>query len=193
LRYSERKWFRRIVNSQAVKFVPGRKLSMLASARNNVSCTRSSALSRLPLRDIAKARSRGTVAIMSSRVAGSRAIRGLSAALRLIETREQLNETVGNTFAENAVVHRTELVPDRSLYVPVETRRRFRPRRRAFGSFRGWFLRLHQLFFRLRLYHDASGYHSNSEGRIMFHGRIPALIRTPGSQTARFHGGSHPC
>ena len=57
----------------------GLERSILAIARNSVSCTRSSARSALPLSDIAKARKFGTAAKMSSR---RQSVRGISQSLR---------------------------------------------------------------------------------------------------------------
>src|SRR5690606_13525390 len=48
-----------MVNSQALRLVPGWKLSCLSQALTNVSCTRSSALSAFCARETAKARSEG--------------------------------------------------------------------------------------------------------------------------------------
>src|SRR5215216_4089867 len=68
-RYSELNWLRRIVNSQARKFVPGSNCAIRVSARTMVSWTRSSARSGLAVKETAKARRRGTVARISLRKA----------------------------------------------------------------------------------------------------------------------------
>src|SRR5215212_8716585 len=68
-RYSELNWLRRIVNSQARKFVPGSNCAICVSARTMVSWTRSSARSGLAVKETAKARRRGTVARISRRKA----------------------------------------------------------------------------------------------------------------------------
>src|SRR5579871_494652 len=65
-----RNQFRRMVNSHTGMFVPGSNELMLAVARRSVSCTRSSARSRLPHNDIANARKLGTTASMASRSGG---------------------------------------------------------------------------------------------------------------------------
>src|SRR5579875_1413210 len=57
---------RRIVKSQARRFVPSTKDSILLHALTKVSCTRSSARSRLPHKDTAKARKFGTTARRSA-------------------------------------------------------------------------------------------------------------------------------
>ena len=66
-RYSDRNRFRKIVNSQADILVPGSNDLRFAQARNNVSCTKSSARSTLPQSEMANARRLGTAASMTSR------------------------------------------------------------------------------------------------------------------------------
>ena len=61
----------RVRVSHAGMLVPGSKLSIWASARSSVSCTKSSARSILPHSEMAKARRLGTVARTWSRIAGS--------------------------------------------------------------------------------------------------------------------------
>ena len=61
---------RRIVKSHADIFVPGWNELMFAMARSNVSCTRSSARSTLPHKEIANARRLGTAASIASRTDG---------------------------------------------------------------------------------------------------------------------------
>src|ERR1041385_5215979 len=58
-------------NNHAGMLVPGWNEWMLASARNSVSCTRSSARSTLPLSEMANARRLGTAATIFSLSAGS--------------------------------------------------------------------------------------------------------------------------
>jgi hypothetical protein len=59
-----------MVKSHADMFVPTWNELILAMARSKVSCTRSSARSMLPLREIANARKLGTAASMASRTDG---------------------------------------------------------------------------------------------------------------------------
>jgi hypothetical protein len=56
-----------MVKSHADMFIPAWNESILAMARSNVSCTRSSARSTLPLSEIANARKLGMAASMASR------------------------------------------------------------------------------------------------------------------------------
>src|SRR4051812_11125479 len=56
-----------MVNSHADMLVPGSKESRFAQARSSASCTRSSARSTLPQSEMAKARSEGTAASITSR------------------------------------------------------------------------------------------------------------------------------
>src|SRR5918998_1122285 len=65
-----------MVKSHASRFVPRSKRSMLAQARIRVSCTRSSARSRLLVREMAKARRLGTAASIWSRSVFSTAMLG---------------------------------------------------------------------------------------------------------------------
>src|SRR6476661_5556415 len=123
-----------MVNSQAGRFEPGWNESILAMARSNVSCTRSSARSPLPLSEIANARRLGTDAKMSSR---SESVRGIlvpplildcliARALHLgirpgdIKLSDQLREPVGYPLPHDIVVHGTELVADSGLNLGVQ-------------------------------------------------------------------------
>src|SRR5713226_8972895 len=74
LRYSDRNRLRRMVNSQADMLVPGSNELRLAQARNNVSCTRSSARSTFPHSEIANARRLGTARNIASLTDGLGAI-----------------------------------------------------------------------------------------------------------------------
>src|SRR3954454_19856733 len=133
LRHSEWNRLRRIVNSHALRFVPRSKRSMLARARTRVSCTRSSARSKFPVREIAKARNDGTAPSIASRSSGSTiAFRSLREVA--IEIAQQLEEAVGDRSLFQVVVHRAQLRADVVLNAPVEAwlLARFRPALRDF-------------------------------------------------------------
>src|SRR3984893_3942935 len=119
LRYSERNRLRRMVNSQADMLVPGSNESMLVSARNSVSCTRSSARSILPQSDMANARKPGTAASMVSRMPESTVIRTILGG-RVVQLAQKLDETVRCRLDQAGIV-RPQLRADLCLYVRTET------------------------------------------------------------------------
>src|SRR5258708_7400115 len=126
LRYSERNRLRRMVNSHADMLVPGSKESRFAHARNNASWTRSSARSTLPQSEMAKARSEGTAASITSRTG---LLGGVICPLIwffrivsicLVQPVKDFGEPIGNTLIHHVAVHGTELLPDLDLDVGSE-------------------------------------------------------------------------
>src|SRR5215469_11718441 len=105
-----------MVNSHADRLVPGSNESMLTSARSNVSCTRSSARSTLPDKEMANARRLGTAARTASRIAGSSFIeRCPVVSLFLVlffETVQKFDETVGHALGDYVIIHVAQLPPD---------------------------------------------------------------------------------
>src|SRR3954451_15569631 len=120
LRHSEWNRLRRIVNSHAFRLVPRSKRSMLASARTSVSWTRSSARSKLPVNEIAKARNDGTAASMASRSSGSTVTYSLLRDVA-VEVAQEIEETIRNGLIPQFVVHGAEPRADMLLYVAVQT------------------------------------------------------------------------
>src|SRR3954452_6500825 len=94
---------------------------MLESARTSVSWTRSSARSKLPVMEIAKARNEGTAASMASRSSGSTVkffpLRGV-----WVKIAQDLEKAIGNRLAPEVVVHGAKLRADMILDAAVQTR-----------------------------------------------------------------------
>src|SRR5277367_2679916 len=113
-----------MVKSHAGILVPGSKESIWASARNSVSCTRSSARSILPHSEMANARRLGTVASTWSRIAGSSfiCVQCLYFSILVVETGEQLVDVIRHTLADDVVVHGSQLLPDPGLDLSAKTR-----------------------------------------------------------------------
>src|SRR5690606_1448433 len=111
-----------MVKSHALILVPISKLDCLAQAFITVSCTRSSALSCLPVSDTAKARRLGKVdSISRLKEVGSavmplfsvtRSILGLVRLFRAVELFQQIEQLLGNTFVLNRAIEGTQTCAD---------------------------------------------------------------------------------
>src|SRR5690606_5483168 len=111
-----------MVNSHALIFVPISKLDCFAQAFITVSCTRSSALSCLPVNDTAKARRLGNVdSISRLKEVGSAVMPLLPITgsvlrrLRLfsaVEFLQQIEQLLGHAFVLNSAVKRAQTCAD---------------------------------------------------------------------------------
>src|SRR5277367_3507709 len=115
-----------MVKSHAGILVPGSKESIWASARNSVSCTRSSARSILPHNEMANARRLGTVARTWSRIAGSSfmlpdplSISPLSTLVLIAQAANQIGDVLRHALIDDFVVHRAQLLSDPGLDFPT--------------------------------------------------------------------------
>src|SRR5579862_5692403 len=141
-----------MVNSHAGMLVPGSKESMCESARNNVSCTRSSARSILPHNEMANARRLGTVDSTWSRIAGSSFIATSLWLLVLIaQAADQIGDMRRHALIDDVVVHRAQLLTDLGLDLTAQPCLGFWGiDRRAHGISGFWLVR--SCFVRFRLY-----------------------------------------
>src|ERR1700727_2385093 len=105
---------RRMVNSQALRLVPGWNFSELLHARRRDSWTRSSASETEPDKEIANARK----FLVSDSSSSLKLVEGIAlplclrAALAIIETSQQLQELVGQGRLNQACIMRFERTPD---------------------------------------------------------------------------------
>src|SRR5580704_10514393 len=113
-----------MVNSHAGMLVPGWKESICASARNSVSCTRSSARSILPHNEMANARRLGTVARTWSRIAGSSFMLSgpLSILVLIAQAANQIGDMLRHALIDDIVVHSAQLLSDPGLDLATQTR-----------------------------------------------------------------------
>src|SRR6202043_2148074 len=128
LRYSERNRLRRMVNSHAGMLVPGWNESMWESARNSVSCTRSSARSILPHNEMANARRLGTLESTWSRIAGSSFMRTMPrlASVLFAQAADQVGDMRRHALIDDVVVHGPQLLSDLGLNLSSQPCLRFR-------------------------------------------------------------------
>src|SRR3984885_1814347 len=106
---------RRMVNNQALRLVPGWNFSELLHARRSDSCTRSSASETEPDKEIANARK----FLVSDSSSSLKLVEGIAlplclrVALVTLETRQQLQELVGQGRLNQVRIMRFERAPDR--------------------------------------------------------------------------------
>src|SRR5580698_1787040 len=132
-----------MVNSHAGMLVPGSKESICESARNSVSCTRSSARSILPHNDMANARRLGTVESTWSRIAGSSFIAtSLWLSVLIAQAADQIGDMLRHALIDDVVVHRPQLLADLGLDLAAQPRLGFLcVKRRAHGISGFWLVR----------------------------------------------------
>src|SRR5580693_2095035 len=101
--------------------VPGSNESMLAMARSNVSCTRSSARSILPHSDIANARKLGTTPSIASRSDGARVIGAILLSFSSSKSLQKQLETFRHLLLADFVEAILETFADHGQNGAVET------------------------------------------------------------------------
>src|SRR5580704_16463363 len=140
-----------MVNSHAGMLVPGSKESMCESARNSVSCTRSSARSILPHNEMANARRLGTVDSTWSRMVGSSFIAtSLWLSVLIAQAADQIGDMLRHALIDDVVVHRPQLLADLGLDLTAQPGLGFGViDRRAHGISGFWLIRSWLVGFRL--------------------------------------------